>query len=721
MTRNRRGATLRRARMLTLAFVLFCTALFPFAAIAGKEGIYISDSAYFTLEKVRLSEASDDSILRFAVRLHNGGTVPIDYNGFGVRVTDADGYSYSAQLTGQQSARVQPGKEQEFAYEARVPKGSRADQLSVVLFAWSYGASISMNDLGAFSVTAAMEAAAEAPSLAIVPLAKADSTMSSDDKVEFRIGSEYFVYEHDDWNLYIDLIAQNTGSAGFVLPAGLKMRLEDAAGQTVPVTAIDGTDKSLLPGKPQRISVRAAIPAEDSASDWLLQFYYTDGTTPVVLDSMAAGKAFRASSIGDASAITDAQGQQTLSVKVDSAVVSQSAEGQWVSAKVIVGNTGGKVAAMPKLTAKVQAASGGVTVAAEDPSAHAAYLSPNESETFTFSALMPAGVDISDMQLALFENRSGSSSTASNSSNASSGNAANGAGSTGSAGSGSANNANSAASSSKTVPVLIAGLGKATVYSPGRGNDYTIGANLALPLDSKFEVAVAELKLYENDSNGFKTAVAKLKVTNADTTVLSTPDLALELMDSVGNIYSGTRQATAATQLATNSSYLISYSFLMSTMDESEPLLLRVYNAKDAAKVPLGTIRTSFQQDNLADDVWDVYPYSIHVREKSLLHGLLNTTFSYTLRLELDLQRTERIISDANLSKLQFELVDSLGQVISVQTIGFLGTTRLVNGTNELLFSNLRLNQFSSNNYVNAYEIVETPNGTVKRKLAEFR
>lgn len=681
----------KSARMLMLYFIVACIALPPMTASAGKEGVYLSDTVYFTIEKVRFSSGADNSVLRFAVNLHNGSGAAVDYNPFGVRVTDDSGFSYSAQMTGQQSARVLPGKEQEFAYEARIAKGIQADQLRVVLFTWNYGASISMNDIGSFSVAEAMEFAAESAPQAIVPLSKVDTTLSSDDKVEFRIGNEYFIYENNDWNLYIDLVAQNAGTSGLTLPAGLKMRLEDSSGQTVAITTIDGADKSLLPGKPQRITVRAAIPAEYTANDWNLQFYYVTANTPNVLDSMAVGKSFKASAIGDARPITDSQGLGAVTVKIDSAVVSQTDNGQWVAAKVRVDNIGTSVAAVPKLTAKVQARSGGVMVAAEDATTHPSYLSPNEGETFSFNAFMPNGVNVADMQVVLFETRSsGSSSTT------------------------------ATATTAKTVPVLIAGLDKAQIYVQGAGADYTVGDKITLALDKKVDVAVSELKLYENDNNGFKTAIAKLKVTNYDSSVVSTPDLSLELADGAGNVYSGTKQTTAAAQLATNSSYLISYSFLMSSADELQPLLLRFYSGKDAAKVPLGTIKVAFQQDDMTDDVWDAFPYQVNVRNSILLHSVLSTTFSYTLRMDLDLQRKEQIIADANLSKLQFELVDGTKQVIATQTLAFLGTTKLLNGTNEITFTNLKLNQFSSTNYINVYEIVDTPNGLVKRKLTRI-
>jgi len=103
-----------------------------------------------------------------------------------------------------------------------------------------------------------------------------------------------------------------------------------------------------------------------------------------------------------------------------------------------------------------------------------------------------------------------------------------------------------------------------------------------------------------------------------------------------------------------------------------------------------------------------------------LLVGVLSTTFSYTMKLNVNIERKDQVIVDPDVSKLQFELTDGAGQVIAVQTLPLLGTTKLVNGENSLLFSNLKINQFSSTNYVNVFEIVTTPNGVVKRKLGEI-
>lgn len=713
MTMTGISGLLRKTRLFVLIVALLGWAI-PATVQAGKEGIYVSDSVYFTLEKVRLSAATDDSILRFAVKLHNGWTSSIDYNAYGVRVTDDEGFSYSAQLTGAQSARVLPGQEREFAYESRVSKGARADQLRVTVFAWSYGTGAAMNDLGSFSVAYAMSEAADGVQEAIVPLAPVDSSQSSDSSIAWSIGSEYTVYEDGEWNVYVDLLAHNKSNAGLVLPTGLKMRLENADGQQTAATAIDGADKSLLPGKPQRITVKAKMADSASADGWSLQFYYMNGDNAVVLDSLdlGIGAASGVMSIGDSRSVTDSQGQEIVSLQAVSAAVLQNEDGQWVRTKVAVGNNGSRVVAIPGLSAIYQSVNGGVTVAAADTGTHPAYLSPGETETFTFTALLPKGLTADELQLALFEMRNASGS------NATTGNGTNGA--NGANGANNNSTAGASASSVLKVPVLLAELSKAEINNERSAADYTIGGRVEMPLDKKLDVAVTELKLYDNENYGYKTAVAKLKWTNLDNTAYALPDIALDIVDENGHVYTGTRQTNTISQLATNSSYMVTYSFIMPEAVEGQAVALRLYDGK--VPVPLQTVKIGIEQELASDDVWDVYPYRITVNNSSLMvNGTLSSTFSYSLQMNLGLERTEQMITDAAVSKLQFELADSSGLVMSAQTLPFQGTTKLLDGDNTISFSNLKLNQFNSTNYVNVYEVVDTPNGVVKRKLGEIR
>lgn len=707
MSSSRRFGLSRKARLFVLSLLVFALALSPLMAQAGREGIYLSENVYFTLENVRISSGSDDEIVRFVMKLHNGGSVPIDYNYYGVRVADADGYSYSARLIGQQNARVQPGAEQGFPYEARVAKGLTADQLRVVVFGWSFGDKPAMNDLGSFSVAAAIEADAGETQQAVVQLAQVDGTLPADASVGFRIGSEFAVYENDEWNVYVDLIADNRGDSGFTLPAALKMRLENADGETVEASAIDGQDKAIVPGESQRITVKAAIPGADSASDWTLQFYSMNGDSAVVLDSLGLTGNSATAAVGDTRPITDSRGQEIVGVKITSASILQSDEGQWVRVNVQVTNTGSRVVAVPQLSASFQTAGGGVAVAASDSETHPAYLSQGDVESFSFAAQLPKGIAPDELQMALFEKRGGSASGTGGSGGASSG------GGTSSASTG-------ASGTAKTVPVLVADLKGATVDAQGSAADYTIGDPIRVALDHNVEVSVLELKAGTNENYDFKTAVAKVSIANYGKSTMALPDLRFDLVDESGRVYSGTKQAAVIAELPSNSSYLLTYSFVLSDADESKPFTVRLYDGKDT--IPLGSVKTMIQQENTTDDVWEVSPYRIEVRDADLLlDGTLGTTFAYEFRFHADIQRLQPVITDASVSKLQFELLDGSGLVLSSQTLPFLGGTKLLDGDNSVKFSNLKVNQYSSNNYVKVYEIIDTPNGIVKRELGEIR
>ncbi|MGO4273120.1 hypothetical protein AB4Z22_25325 [Paenibacillus sp. TAF58] len=84
----------RSAIMLTAASFL----TFPFAtsALAGKEGVFLSDSVYFTLDKVTLSAGVEDGSLRFSLGLNNNSSSPVDFNNYGVKVIDTNGVSYTS-------------------------------------------------------------------------------------------------------------------------------------------------------------------------------------------------------------------------------------------------------------------------------------------------------------------------------------------------------------------------------------------------------------------------------------------------------------------------------------------------------------------------------------------------------------------------------------------------------------------------------------------------
>ncbi|UUZ84146.1 hypothetical protein LJK88_10625 [Paenibacillus sp. P26] len=184
------------------------------SAFAGKEGVFINNSTYFTLEEARLSTGGDAGTLQFVVRLNNGGSQAVDFNAYGVKVTDDSGLSYAARLTEQQSARVQPGENRDFRFTAQVPPGEKASQLKVDIVAWDYGSSSVSREVGGLHVA---NVAAEDTNVkrTVISLNEADSSLPQNATVSFTAGRSILVSEDGKSYLYTDVMARNLGSSNF--------------------------------------------------------------------------------------------------------------------------------------------------------------------------------------------------------------------------------------------------------------------------------------------------------------------------------------------------------------------------------------------------------------------------------------------------------------------------------------------------------------------------
>ncbi|WP_166238611.1 hypothetical protein [Paenibacillus turpanensis] len=685
----------RRGLCLLLTASLFlCFALTPLTAL-GKEGVFINDSVYFTLDNVRYTEGADDSSLRFSLTLHNKGASVVDFNQYGVRVADSRGIQYPAVLSGKLKARVQPGQESVFPFSTEVAPGLTADQLFVTVFAWGQGSAVTRT-IGSLSVASALSSGQESQPAASVHMASVDSTLPDQSWVTIRQLDQYFVYRNNKWQLYIEVSAENTGTSAFTLPQALKARVQNSNGVKSEAALIDGADQTLLPGKPVKLTLQAAV-ADDQADDaWALQWYVQSGEAATVLDSISLLGA-APTSVGESQTLRDSYGQPLSVLQVDSAKVTQAAGQQWVRTTVKISNTSDRIAALPDLTGYYYSSKGGVTIQAEDVSSdHPDYLSQGESETYSFSAVLPKGMSVEQLQLALMEAKSTEES---------------------------AGAASSTGAVSTLLPVAVADLNQATVVNQtgGNGATYEIGEPMEIATNAEMSVALSELKLYDNETNGFQTAIAKLKITNVGEDVIAFPTLSAKLRDAAGQVYTGTRQASVAAQIDANSSYVVSYSFLLRSADDSKPVTLSLYEGSSDAAL-IASVNSNYQSDDTSNDNWDVYPYNIVVKSSDLvLNGTLSTNFAYSLKMNLDIERKDQVIMDSAVSKLQFDIVDPLGQLLGSQTVPFVGTTRLLNGDNHLTLSNISLYQYSINNYAKVYEVVDTPNGAVKRYLGDIR
>ncbi|WP_041619118.1 DUF4352 domain-containing protein [Paenibacillus mucilaginosus] len=217
----------------------------PSSARAGKEGVFLANDTYFTLERVSVASGSS-SLMQFTLKLHNGSSSVIDFNRYGVRVLDAAGNRYPARLTGKLSARVQPGADQEFPFYSELGNLPSAEGLKVDLFEWNGSGTDGIRDIGALNASVDVPAAAEPGTQAVISLQDADTSLDSEGFVTVKRGDAYETVESGKRYLYVDLAFKNDSGSDLTLPSALQYRLRDAQGYSYEGSLLTG-DSSVLP------------------------------------------------------------------------------------------------------------------------------------------------------------------------------------------------------------------------------------------------------------------------------------------------------------------------------------------------------------------------------------------------------------------------------------------------------------------------------------------
>jgi hypothetical protein len=748
------------------------------AAEAGPAGVFLNDSSYFIVQDVSLSSGTDAAYLQFGLKLQNGSQSDINMNDYGVRVSDASGHSFSAQLTSKQAARVTAGQAATFRFSSEVPSQESLDQLQVVVFRWETSESDLMDDLGALPVAGAVTSGPVRET--IVQADEADDSLPTDAAVSFRAVRSFVVHQDEQSYLYADVLATNTGSTSFSLPAALKYRFTGTKADSYNAAIVAGTDGPLLPGDTRKVTVRAAIPSGEpnAQAGYSLQFYSEGNGGVSVLGSLDVASVATQSVIGEAEPVFNRDGVKQLSVTVTNATTSQQSDGVHVSAAVTVRNDSADVAALPPLTAAFQFGSGGSAVAATDAGSHPLYLAANDTSLYNFEAVLPSGMKADDVRLAVFAGESagsnggsgggkssGSASGASSSSggtgtslNASSSTAGSGSGSgaaksnsgggsgngtsggessggassgaSGSTSTGTSSNTASSSSSSAgaavatggNAPVAVAVLSGATDGSNlfFAASSYKLGDILPVAdgvFSSDLDMSLVEFGVNPEDEDGFRNGFAKFVVTNKGKNAVELPNFAADLVAKDGATYTGSRQSAAAQQVMPGTSYVVDYSFLIpSTLDASE-LALTVADGRSGAKA--ANVAVSPQSIGVDGNVLKVYPFTVTLNSTALQWTYSSGTFTYKLSLDLKLERQAQVIVDGNSSSLEFDLVDGLGRTLASQALPFTGTNKLIDGLQSVSFGGFK--DVSEPLSVRVYETFTTGDGTVKRLLKDIQ
>ncbi|NOU71811.1 hypothetical protein GC098_10325 [Paenibacillus sp. LMG 31458] len=697
------------------------------AAHAASEAVYISNSSYFTLNQAALSSSS----LQFSVLLHNGESQSIDFNQYGVRVTDQAGHSYTAKLSEKKSASVLPGQDQSFRFYANLPAGETAAQLKVDVFRWDFGKADFMNHLGDLPVSSVVQEGQVKVPEQIINLHALDSTLSNDASVAFQLGQSVRVTENGKWYMYTQVSAKNLGSSSVKLPPGLQVRLVDANGLKYTSTVASGSDTTFLPNQSDTMTLKTLVSRQMPTSGLTLEYYYLNQSEDVSLGTLSLNTSLQTAALGTKQAYAGQQEGEQVTVKANTSTYSIQADGVHVQTVVTLSNDGEAIASVPSFSASYQFGDAVTSVTSTDNAARSGYLAPKETASYYFNATLPTGVDPNAAQLVLWQTASSGSSASGSTASTSSGGAASGTATTGSgAGSSSSSTAGSSGTAATgQMPVAVFLLKGASEAQNGftTAVNYELGSKLIFNNNSvvnkNLVVALVELHAHENDDLGYKTAVAKYKITNNGTSAMALPELQNELIDSKGNTYTGSRQSAVATQITPGSSYVVSYSYLLpnKTQSDDETFALNVYDDKSVSEgnVSVGTYRVALQKETESDTL-ALYPFSLKVNDSSISWLYNSGTYSYQLNLDLDIAHEDQVIIDSNFSKIEFDMVDSLGRIVGTQTATLTGTGKLTSGKQKVVVTGLKNEQVDSGVVVNMYEVIETPNGTAKRLIKQF-
>ncbi|MDB5055475.1 MAG: hypothetical protein JWM44_3525 [Bacilli bacterium] len=255
--------------------------------------------------------------------------------------------------------------------------------------------------------------------------------------------------------------------------------------------------------------------------------------------------------------------------------------------------------------------------------------------------------------------------------------------------------------------------------------------SISTAIPSALQISIAGESLLANEDVGFKTMLVKFKLNNMGNETIALPDIPLELLSPDGYHYAGTRESTSIQQLIPNTSYIVSYTFLLPSSESGQQLTLQVFDNQIRApfKTILAAYRLTLPTESTDDLAFALYPYKLIISSEeapSTTVGIDPLTGSATTGLvwktSINLIRAQNVLVSTTSSKLQFELLDGNSKLLGTSILGFSGTQKLIDGEQYIRFNSLDIN--SNTRFtpltINIYETYDTPLGLVKRYLGKY-
>ncbi|TBL76284.1 hypothetical protein [Paenibacillus thalictri] len=780
--------SLRLLLMFALVGCLAWSGMAPRPAAAGKEGVFIGDGVYFTLEAAELSKETDSQTMRFTVRLNNDGESSVDFNRYGVKVTAEGGGSYSAQLSQKAAGTVAPASAVDYMYVSKIAAGLPADQLKVTIFDRSGGG---ISDIGSLTVANA-DTLRQTDSQLVLNLSDVDSSAANDSILTLRAQQAFVQPKDGKWLLSADIAAEYSGTGSTALPSGLKWTVRDKSGKTYAAAVKMADGSALSAGQTFHILLTANSDKRPDAANLVLELSRNDAGSSV-LGKLNIGPRFAVVQAGQKAPYL-LQSADGLTMELGQAQVSKRSEDRQILADVMFHNGSDHTVQVPELTGSFVSVENGLTLDASLVIAADTYVASGQSTSYRLAAALPDGVSPDTLQLLVFEQKTASGKTSSGSSNDKSGSTntnnstsnnsdttnsnsstsstnsstsgSSGSGKNGSSASGSGNTANTGSSGSAANSSGNSGASGSTSSSGGSGNNgstnndasgsasipvmavslngasspaamvnapfYTLGDRMALNasnslIDKNLDVSIVELNAHTNDENGFQTVVAKFKFTNKSSDTLSLPSFATELLNSDGVSFPGSRQTTTLQQLIPNTSYVVSYSYMLPPKSTGF-YTLQILDATNAAKykVPVGAYQVAIKQTgdenpNFAQKELSFYPFNVSIDDWRMSTLYTGGAYTYKLNLIVGVKKIDDVIVDNSFSTMEFDLYDTQNRLLGSTSVPFQGTGKLISGNQTITFTDLKTEQFEFPLTIRVYETIQTATGAAKRLVATLQ
>jgi hypothetical protein len=236
-------------------------------------------------------------------------------------------------------------------------------------------------------------------------------------------------------------------------------------------------------------------------------------------------------------------------------------------------------------------------------------------------------------------------------------------------------------------------------------------------IDEDVDVSLVDLSMNETTAAGYQSVVAKFLIRNNGDRTIPLPQFQAELINKDGFNYFGTRQVTSVQQLAPNLSYVINYSFAVPMSESGDQLIMKILDSQTAApyNIPIAGFRTAVRADDTQDDILSFYPYEVKLNYWTVAAQGSAAGYTYKLKLDVDIQEVDDVVTDSNASVMKIEFVDPIGRTIAEQVLPFKGQNALVSGSQTIAVQNLRTDSFEWPLTLRIYESIQTPTGEVKR------